>query len=113
MSIRDQLSAPDKLLKWLKTADKFSLLVKTREHQMQNPFVPQPNDGSYINLRKRMFQSVQSASINDEIISIIKKALEAENIVLSRPERKRLFSQIVQLVSEDLTKKLEDDSISI
>jgi len=39
--------------------------------------------------------------------------LEAENIVLSRPERKRLFSQIVNLVSEDLTRKLENDSLSV
>jgi hypothetical protein len=80
---------------------------------MQNPFGSQPDSGSYVNLRKRLFQSVQSAKINDQIIEVIKKALEAENVILSRPERKRLFSQIVKLVSEDLTKKLEDDSISV
>jgi threonyl-tRNA synthetase len=80
---------------------------------MQNPFGPQSDSGSYVDLRKRLLQSVQSAKINDQIVEIIKKALEAENIVLSRPERKRLFSQIVNLVSEDLTRKLEDDSISV
>ena len=80
---------------------------------MQNPFGPQSDSGSYVDLRKRLLQSVQSAKINDQIVEIIKKALEAEHVVLSRPERKRLFSQIVNLVSEDLTRKLEDDSLSV
>ena len=80
---------------------------------MQNSFGSQPDSGSYVNLRKRLFQSVQSANLNQQIIEVIKKALEAENIVLSRPERKRLFSQIVNLVSEDLTRKLENNSLSI
>ncbi len=80
---------------------------------MQNPFSSQPDPGSYVNLRKSLFQSVQSANINEQLIEVIKKAFEAENVVLSRPERKRLFSQIVKLVSEDLTKKLEDGSISV
>jgi hypothetical protein len=80
---------------------------------MQNSFHSQPDSGSYVNLRTRLFQSVQTTNINDQIINVIKKALEAENVVLSRPERKRLFSQIVNLVSEDLTKKLADDSISV
>ena len=80
---------------------------------MQNPFGSQPDSGSYINLRKRLFQSVQSTNINEQIIDVIKKALEAETVILSRPERKRLFSQIVKLLSEDLTRKLEDGSISV
>jgi hypothetical protein len=80
---------------------------------MQNPFDSQPDSGSYVNLRKRLFQSVQSANLNEQILEVIKKALEAENIVLSRPERKRLFSQIVNLVSKDLTRKLEDDFLSV
>jgi len=80
---------------------------------MQNPLGSQPDSGSYVNLRKRLFQSVQSANLNEQILEVIKKALEAENIVLSRPERKHLFSQIVNLVSEDLTRKIEDDSLSV
>lgn len=80
---------------------------------MQNRFGPQPDSGSYIDLKKRMLQRVQSATISGQIIDAIKRALEAENIVLSHPERKRLFSQIVKLVAEDLTKKLEDGSISV
>lgn len=80
---------------------------------MQSPFGPRSDSGSYVDLRKRLFQNVQSANINDQIIEVIKKALEAEKVVLSRPERKRLFSQIVKLVSEDLATKLEDGSISV
>jgi hypothetical protein len=80
---------------------------------MQNPFGSQPDSGSYVNLRQRLFQSVQSANLNDQIIEVIKRALEAENVVLSRPERKRLFSQIVKWVAEDLTQKLEDGSLSV
>jgi len=80
---------------------------------MQNPFGSQPDSGSYVDLRKRLFQGVQSANINEQIIEIMKAALEAQHVVLSRPERKRLFSQIVKSVSEDLTKKIDDDSIPV
>jgi len=80
---------------------------------MKNPFGSQEDHGSYVNLRSRLFQSVQSANINDQILQVIKKSLEAEKVVLSRPERTRLFSQIVKLVSEDLAKKLEDGSIPV
>ena len=80
---------------------------------MQSPFGSQSDSGSYVDLRKRLFQSVQSTNIDKQIVDVIKKALEAENVILSRPERKRLFSQIVKLLSEDLTGKLEDDSIPV
>lgn len=64
-----------------------------------------------------MLQHVQATKVNDQIFQAVQKsfedALRLENIILSRPERKRLFSHIVKLVSEDLTKKLEDDSISV
>jgi hypothetical protein len=39
-------------------------------------------------------------------------ALAKENIILSRPERKRLFAQILKLVLGDMIKKLEDRSNS-
>ena len=80
---------------------------------MQNPFGPQQDPGSYVDLQKRVFQSVQAAKINEQIIEVIKKSLEAQHVVLSRPERKRLFSQIVKLVSQDLINKLDDESIVV
>ena len=78
---------------------------------MQNPFGSQQIPGSYVNLKERMFKKVKSAKVNDRIFEIVQEAyenaLKEENIVLSRPERKRLFSQILKLVLEDMIKKLD------
>lgn len=75
---------------------------------MKNPFGGQQVPGSYHNLKERMHKKV-SANINEQISFILKnayeKALGEENVVLSRPERNRLFSQIVQMVMEDILKK--------
>jgi hypothetical protein len=35
-------------------------------------------------------------------------ALYEENVILSRPERKRLFSQIVKMVTDDLARRSEE-----
>ena len=81
---------------------------------MLNPFASQSDSGSYVNLQKRMLQKVQSAKVNDRIFEIAQKAFEnamkAENIVLSRPERKRLLSQILKVVLDDMINKLDDRS---
>jgi len=78
---------------------------------MQNPFGPQQIPGPYFNLKERVFQTVQSAKVNDHIFEIVQMAYEEalirENVVLSRPERKRLLAQILKLVLEDMIKKLD------
>jgi len=83
---------------------------------MLNPFGSQQVPGSYVNLQKRMLQRVQSAKIDDQIFEVVKQAYEValneEGILLSRPERKRLLSQILKLVLEDMTRKLDDRSRS-
>jgi len=83
---------------------------------MLNPFGSQPIPGSYVNLQKRMLQRVQSARIDDQIFEVVKQAYEValneEGIVLSRPERKRLLSQLLKLVLDDMIKKLDDRSRS-
>ena len=83
---------------------------------MLNPFGSQQVPGSYVNLQKRMLQRVQSVNIDDQIFEVVQKAYEValkeESIVLSRPERKRLLSQILKLVLDDMTKKLDDRSSS-
>jgi len=80
---------------------------------MKNPFGDQKIPGSYHNLKERMYKKV-SGDVNDKILGILQNAYEnalnAENIVLSRPERNRLFSQIVKLVMEDMLKKLNRPS---
>ena len=77
---------------------------------MKNPFGDQQVPGSYHNLKERMYKKV-SANVNDQILGVLQKAYEdalyEENIVLSRAERKRLFSQIVKMVMEDVLKKVD------
>ena len=62
-----------------------------------------------------MYKKV-SANVNEHIFEIMMKAYEnalyEENVALSRPERKRLFSQILKLVLEDMLKKLNGGSSS-
>lgn len=82
---------------------------------MKNPFGDQQVPGSYHNLKERMYKKV-SANVNGQILEIMvkayEKALDEENVVLSRPERKRLLSQIVKMVMEDLLKKVDGGSSS-
>jgi hypothetical protein len=80
---------------------------------MKNPFGDQQVPGSYHNLQERMYKKV-SANVNDQLLGILQKAYEnalhEENVALSRPERNRLFSQIVKMVMEDVLKKLNRPS---
>jgi len=77
---------------------------------MLNPFASQPDPGSYVDLRKRMFQHVQLLMVNDKIFDVVKNAYEhaliSENVVLSRAERDRMLSQIMKMVLGDMLKKL-------
>lgn len=79
---------------------------------MQNPFGSQPDSGSYIDLKKRMLQRVQSFRVNDQILEVIQvayeDALKEEHVILSSPEQKRMFSQISRSLLEDLIRKLDD-----
>ena len=77
---------------------------------MKNPFGDQQVPGSYHNLKERMYKKV-SANVNGQITEIMVKAYENalndENVMLTRPERKRLLSQIVKMVMEDILKKFD------
>lgn len=83
---------------------------------MLNPFASQPDPGSYIDLRKRMFQHVQLLMVNDKIFEVVKNSYEhaliSENVVLSRAERDRMLSQIMKMVLEDMLRKLDKGSTS-
>ena len=83
---------------------------------MLNPFAPQPDPGSYMDLRKRMFQHVQLLLVNDKIFDVVKNAYDhaliSEDVVLSRAERDRMLSQIMKMVLEDILKKLDGRSSS-
>lgn len=85
---------------------------------MMNPFNPQqgPGPSSYVELKKRMLKKVKATDVNDQIFQVVQnafeKAMNSENpiILLSRPERKRLFSQILKAVLEDMIGKLDSKS---
>ena len=83
---------------------------------MKNPFGDQQVPGSYHNLQERMYKKV-SANVNEQILGILQKAYEdalyEENVVLTRPERNRLLSQIVKMVMEDVLKKFDGSSKSV
>jgi hypothetical protein len=78
---------------------------------MFNPFAPQSNPGSYVELRNRMVRNVQLLRVEDKIFEAVKNtceyALITENLVLSRAERDRLLSETMKRVLEDMVKKLK------
>ncbi len=78
---------------------------------MLNPFAPQSDPGSYIDLRKRMFQFVQYLRVEDKIFEVVKNSYEhaliSENVVLSQAEKDRMLSQIMKMVLEAIIKKLD------
>lgn len=78
---------------------------------MENPFDLTPNSGSYVNLRKRIIQRMQSAEVDEKILSLLRTAYDKEvqgmNIVLSRPERNRLFRQVTQAVLNSVVEKID------
>lgn len=78
---------------------------------MKNPFGNQQIPGSYDNIKERLYKNV-SSQVNENLLDMIVKAYETalnqENVVLSRPERKRLLSEIMKMVMEDTLKKLDN-----
>ncbi len=77
---------------------------------MKNPFGDQPIPGSYHNLQERLYKKV-STQVNEQLFrdlqNAYEQALNEENVVLSRPERKRLFSQIITMVMQDMLNRLD------
>jgi hypothetical protein len=83
---------------------------------MKNPFGDQQVPGSYVNLKERMVKKVKATDIEQQVRMLFEKAyenaLDAEHIVLSRPERIRLFKQVTKLVLDDIAKKFDGPSRS-
>ena len=81
---------------------------------MENPFALQPDSGSYTNIKERVSHKIQATGINDRIFEIVQKAYEEvlaqEKVILSRPERMRLFSQVLKQVLDDMSRKLDSRS---
>lgn len=74
---------------------------------MKNPFGDQQVPGSYQNLRERVYKRV-SAQVHDPLrrlmVQAYEQALQEENVVLSRPERNRLFTQVLGRIFDDIAR---------
>jgi hypothetical protein len=78
---------------------------------MKNPFGDQPVPGSHRNLPERLYKKV-SASVGGQVFETMLKAcenaLDEEHVALPRVERKRLFSEVVKRIMEDMSRRLDD-----
>ena len=78
---------------------------------MKNPFGDQQVPGSYENLKERMYKKV-SAEVNEQVRNMMvrayENALNEENVMLTRPERQRLFSQITEMIMNDIIGKASE-----
>jgi hypothetical protein len=75
---------------------------------------PNQNPNSYFNLRARLRQKMQKDGMVKEkiqalLVNAYEQALNDSQVVLSRPERKRLFSQLVE---EFLTELINENKES-
>jgi hypothetical protein len=85
---------------------------------MVNPFssLQDPGFSSYVDLKKRITQKVQATDVNDQIFQAVQNAFEnvmgseRPMVLMSRSERKRLFSQVLKTVLEDMVRKLDERS---
>jgi hypothetical protein len=78
---------------------------------MFNPPSSLPDFGSYQDLLKKITQRFMDAHLDEQIMGIFQskyeEELSARNIMLSRPERNRLYKQVVKAVLTEMLSKLE------
>jgi hypothetical protein len=69
-----------------------------------------PDFGSYEDIQKKMIQRVRQANLDEKILALLQTKFEEElaqrNLVLSRPERNRLFRDVAKSVLEDVLGRL-------
>jgi hypothetical protein len=79
---------------------------------MFNPPNSIPDFGPYQDLQKRMIQRLLAEKVDDQILRIMQTKYEEElaqrQVVLSRPERKRLFQRVWKAILTDILAKLGD-----
>ena len=79
---------------------------------MFNPPSSLPDFGSYHDLQKKMTQRFMDAHLDEQILGLFQTKYEEElnqrKIYLSRPERNRLYKQVVKAVLNDMLSKLGD-----
>ncbi len=75
---------------------------------MFNP-LDYPNPGSYDDVFQRMTRRMQQNGVDNQIFEILRQVFEKElehGIILSRPERARLFQQISIAILTDVLGKI-------
>ena len=77
---------------------------------MLNPFGSSEIPGPYFGLRDRLFKKVKSSNVESQITAILQnayeEAIDSENIVLTRVERKRLLTDIAAQILTELAKEI-------
>ena len=81
---------------------------------MLNPFGRDREPSSYFQLQKRLVQRLKSAKVDARIVELVrdgyKGALDAENVVLARSEKKRLMADVLKLIFDDVARQLIESS---
>ena len=71
---------------------------------------PPPPNSSYMDVLKRMTRRAKQSGVEEQILEILQqvfeKSLVQENVILSRPERKRLLRQITEAVFNNVLEKM-------
>jgi hypothetical protein len=72
-----------------------------------------PLDPSF-DLLKQTYQSLEQEKVDDQLLEVLQQAfdkvLDQGHVLLSRPERKRLFHNASKLVLADVLAKLDRDN---
>jgi len=78
-------------------------------------FNPNSSEGSYFELLKGITQRVKQEKAEDQILGLLQQAVEKElnqqHIVLSKPERVRLFHQVTKAILNDVLAKVNSENI--
>jgi hypothetical protein len=77
---------------------------------MLNPFGRDNEPSSYFQLQKRLLIGLKSAAVDDRVFEMVKaeydKALQAENVVLARGEKRRLMADVLKAIFDEVTQRL-------
>jgi hypothetical protein len=78
-------------------------------NEMMDPY--DPSSGMYVNLRRRMVQNLKALGVEGTILEVAQTAyettLKTENILLTPTEKKKLFSDVLKLLFEDMNNSFD------
>ena len=78
---------------------------------MSNPPNSYPDPSSYLDLLKRITQQLQQKKVDEQILQIVQQAfeevLDRTHIILSRPERVRLYQEVAKSILTVTLEKID------